>query len=147
MAAVAHPISHFSSPQGAIVDLSNSKERDRLSPSAIRGFIKLIEQWSLNEPQARALLGGIASSTYHTWKGQPDGRSLSQDTLTRISLLLGIYKALHVYFGDSLADQWLTYANEGSPFLGRTPIDYLISRGLPGFVEVRNMLDAWCQGN
>ncbi len=54
------------------------------------------------------LLGGVASSTFYAWKTRPKGKQLDQDTLTRISLVIGIYKALNIYFGKPWADRWIT---------------------------------------
>ena len=126
-------------------DLSNPSERMQLSSAAIRGFLNLRKQWGLNEEQCRALLGGVSSSTFHAWRTNPR-RTLDQDTLTRISLLIGIYKALNIYFGKPWADRWLTLENRGHLFAGRTPLSYIIQRGQPGMLEVRRMLDAWRGG-
>jgi hypothetical protein len=35
-------------------------------------------------------------------------RTLRQDKLTRISYIVGIYKALHSLLPDDLADRWVT---------------------------------------
>ena len=123
----------------------DAAERAELSPAAIAGFLALSERWGLTERQARALLGGVASSTFHAWKTRPK-RVLDQDTLTRISLLLGIFKALQIYFGKPWADRWVGLANRGPVFGGRSPLDYMVERGQPGMVEVRRMLDAWRGG-
>lgn len=127
-------------------DLTDAAERERLSPSAIKAFVRIAERWCLNETQARALLGGVASSTYHAWKSDPQRTRLSQDTLMRISLLIGIFKALSIYFGKPWADRWVTLGNRGPLFAGRTPIDFLIRHGQPGMAEVRRMLDSWRGG-
>lgn len=126
-------------------DLGNATERTKLSAAAIRGFLNIARKWKLTEEQSRALLGGVASSTFHAWKIAPK-RSLDQDTLTRISLLIGIYKALNIYFGKPWADRWVTLENRGSPFAGRTPVAFMMQRGQPGMVEVRRMLDMWRGG-
>jgi hypothetical protein len=99
----------------------------------------------LTEEQSRALLGGLASSTFHAWKTNPK-RTLDQDTLTRISLVIGIYKALNIYFGKPWADRWITLENRGSLFAGTTPLAFMMQRGQPGMVEVRRMLDTWRGG-
>jgi Protein of unknown function (DUF2384) len=91
-------------------------------------------------------LGGIVSSTYHGWKTEPKGRKLDQDTLMRISLVIGIFKALNIYFGKPWADRWVTLKNRGAMFGGGTPIDYMIHRGQPGMAQVRQMLDTWRGG-
>jgi hypothetical protein len=127
-------------------DLANSAQRQRLSASAIKAFVNISEKWGLNEAQARGLLGGIASSTFHAWKTAPRGKRLDQDTLMRISLAIGIYKALHIYFGKAWADRWVGLANRGPMFSGQTPIDYMLRHGQPGMVQVRRMLDSWRGG-
>ena len=47
--------------------------------------MNIAEKWDLTEAQARNLLGGVASSTWHAWKTGPRGKQLDQDTLTRIA--------------------------------------------------------------
>lgn len=127
-------------------NLANATQRERLSSSAMKAFLNIMQKWQLGEAQARGLLGGIASSTFHSWKTRPKGRRLDQDTLMRISLLIGIYKALHIYFGKPWADRWVTLENRGALFAGRSPIDYMIEHGQPGMVQVRRMLDSWRGG-
>jgi hypothetical protein len=127
-------------------DLTDAKVREQLSRSAIKAFVKIAAKWDLNESQARGLLGGIASSTFHAWKSEPGKQKLSQDTLLRISLVIGIYKALHIYFGENWADRWVTLGNRASMFAGTAPIEYMIRQGQPGMLQVRRMLDAWRGG-
>jgi hypothetical protein len=143
-------------------DLADPAERARISRSAIRIFLNIAEKWQLTEAQARGLLNGIASSTYHAWKrerparrtghGPEQGpqpgpeRGLDQDTLMRISLIIGIYKALHIYFSDDWADRWVSLGNRGTLFAGAPPIDYMLRQGQPGMLEVRRMLDSWRGG-
>lgn len=127
-------------------DLTDSRVRERLSGSAIKAFIRIAGKWGLTEMQARGLLGGIASSTFHAWKTAPKKQKLTQDTLLRISLVIGIYKALHIYFGEELADHWVTLGNRGPLFAGIAPLEYMIRQGQPGMFQVRRMLDAWCGG-
>ena len=126
-------------------DLTNSSERERLSPSAIKTFVNIAEKSGHNETQARGLLGGVASSTFYEWKSNPKGKRLSQDTLTRISLVIGIYKALNIYFGKPWADHWVTLENRGPLFSGLAPIQYILRQGQPGMMDVRRMLDS-CAG-
>jgi len=127
-------------------DLSKAEIRRKLTPGGLRTFVNIAEKWDLTEAQARGLLGGVASSTYHAWKTRPQGKQLDQDTLTRISLVIGIYKALNIYFNKPLADLWITFGNRGPMFAGSSPLDYMIQNGLPGIVDVRRMLDAWRGG-
>ena len=127
-------------------DLSKAEIRRQLSPGGLRTFVNIAEKWELTEAQARGLLGGVASSTYHAWTTKPAGKQLDQDTLTRISLVIGIYKALNIYFNKPLADRWITLGNRGPMFAGSSPLEYMVQNGLPGMLDVRRMLDAWRGG-
>jgi hypothetical protein len=131
---------------GEAPNLADARERRRLSENAIRVFVNIARKWELSEAQARGLLGGVASSTFHAWKTRPKAKQLDQDTLTRISLVIGIYKALQIYFGKPWADRWVTLENRGTLFGGRAPIEYMMRHGQPGMAEVRRMLDAWRGG-
>jgi len=122
-------------------DLSKAATRLRLSPAAIRGFLQIMEKWGIKDPNARQLLGGISSGTYYGWKKQSK-RVLDQDTLIRISLLLGIFKALNILYSESLADAWITLPNRNPMFRGQSPLAYMIERGQPGMLLVRQLLDA-----
>lgn len=143
-AAIAAHVAGYSFD--AAPDLSDVQERRRLSESAIRVFVNIVEKWELTEAQARGLLGGVASSTFHAWKTKPKGKQLDQDTLMRISLTIGIYKALNIYFNKPLADRWITLGNRGPLFGGQSPLEYMLRSGQPGMIDVRRMLDAWRGG-
>jgi hypothetical protein len=123
------------------VDLSQKEERERLSRSALKGFFKLVAAWKLRDEDARELLGGLSSSTFYEWKKNPD-RVLEVDRITRISYLLGIYKSLHIIYGDKLADEWIALSNRNVIFGGRSPLTYMIAGGMLAMQTVRQLLDA-----
>jgi hypothetical protein len=125
----------------APVDLGARAERERLSASALKGFFNIASQWSLKDEEARELLGGVASSTFYAWKRDPQ-RVLDVDRITRISFLVGIYKALHILYGDPLADEWVRLPNSNALFAGRTPLQFMLSGGLLTMQSVRQLLDA-----
>jgi hypothetical protein len=135
----AYPRSRFEPT--ILVDLNAKAERERLSKAALKGFFKLVAAWKLRDEEARELLGGISNSAYYEWKKKPE-RTLEVDCITRISYLLGIYKALHILYGDQLADEWISLPNANLLFGGRTPLTYLLSGGLPAMQIVRQLLDA-----
>jgi Protein of unknown function (DUF2384) len=74
-------------------------------------------------------------------KRNPD-RTLDEDRLTRISYLVGIYKALHILHGPRLADEWIQLTNQHPIFGSRTPLAYMLSGGLAAMQTVRRLLDA-----
>ncbi len=137
--AYSYPKSRFE--PAVLIDLNSRAERERLSRSALMGFFKLAGAWNVRDDDARELLGGLASSSYYDWKKNPD-RLLEVDRITRISYLLGIYKALHILYGDKLADEWVHLPNTNPIFAGRTPLAYMLAGGLIAMQTVRKLLDA-----
>lgn len=135
----AYPASRFEPV--ALVDLNSKAERERLSRSALRGFFKMVARWKVRDEDARELLGGLSSSTYYEWKKNPN-RILDVDRITRISYLVGIYKALHILYGGKLADEWVNLPNSNSIFARRTPLAYMVTGGLVAMQTVRKLLDA-----
>jgi Antitoxin Xre/MbcA/ParS C-terminal toxin-binding domain len=123
-------------------NLSDAATRERLSLSAIKGFLRIMEKWEIKDPDARQLLGGLSSGSYYGLKKEPKHRTLDQDTLTRISLLVGIFKALNILYSPALADAWMTLPNRNPMFRGMSPLAYMIQRGQPGMLHVRQLLDA-----
>jgi hypothetical protein len=123
-------------------DLSQPPTRVRLSPAAIKGFLRIMEKWGIKDPDARQLLGGLSSGSYYGLKKEPKHRTLDQDTLTRISLLVGIFKALNILYSPALADAWIMLPNRNPMFRGVSPLAYMIQRGQPGMLHVRQLLDA-----
>jgi hypothetical protein len=137
--AYAYPKSRFE--PAVLIDLNSKTERERLSKSALKGFFKLNAAWQLRDDDARELLGGLSSSAFYEWKKNPD-RVLEVDRITRVSYLLGIYKALHILYGDKLADEWIHLPNTNPIFNGRTPLAHMLAGGLLAMQTVRKLLDA-----
>jgi len=123
------------------VDLSNKENRVRLSPSAIKGLLRVAAHWKLKDEDTRDLLGGISSGSFYALKNRPS-KTLDMDQLTRISLLVGIYKALSILYSPKLADAWMTLPNANPMFGGDSPLCYLKRGGIPAFVRVRQLVDA-----
>jgi hypothetical protein len=67
---------------------------------------------------------------------------LNADQLTRVSLLIGIYKALNILYSQKLADAWMTLPNTNPIFGGDTPLNYVKNGGIPALMRVRQLLDA-----
>ncbi len=124
-----------------VPDLSSPTERERLTPSARRAFFNIMDAWGVRAEDARALLGGVSNGRYYAMK-QAGGRALDQDRLQRISLLVGIFKALNILYSQRLADAWVHLPNDNRVFQGTTPLEAMIRGGLPAMLLVRRLLDA-----
>jgi len=121
---------------------SDPEVRKRMSAPAMRSFLNVGRAWGLSVDEQRGLLGWPAASTYYKYKAGEIG-TLSYDTLTRISLLLGIYKALHILYPDAaLADRWVKLPNSNPLFGGRSALSLMIDGGIDGLTQTRRLLDA-----
>lgn len=121
-------------------DLADAGTRARLSPAAISAFFAIVEKWELRNDDAMALLGGASHGRYFELKKTRKGL-LSQDELTRISLLIGIFKALNILFSQRLANQWTGRPNSNPMFNNAPPLELLVRGGVPGMLGVRRLLD------
>ena len=126
----------------AAAERRHPETRRRLSRPGLRAFFALAERWGLGADEQRALLGWPSRSTFFAWKkGQV--AAVPYDTLTRLSLLLGIYKALHIlYPDDAFADEWIKMRNSNQMFAGRRPLDLMIQGDVEALYAVRRLLDA-----
>ena len=123
-----------------VPDLSRLETRERLSQSAVDGLFKIAKRWRISPETVGHLLGGIPRST--VYKLKTAAGTLRQDELTRISYIVGIYKALHILLPDKLADTWMTQPNDYFLFGGQSPLQYVVQGGIPGLARVRSYLDA-----
>ncbi|HVN27138.1 MAG TPA: MbcA/ParS/Xre antitoxin family protein [Candidatus Binataceae bacterium] len=131
-----------SAPEIISRDRQDPEVRRRLSGPAMQAFFNLSAAWELSVTQQRALLGWPAPSTYHKYKAG-NVSTLPYDMLQRVSLILGIYKALHLLYPQpELADQWVKLRNANPIFGGKPPIDLMSNGGIDGLYRVRRLLDA-----
>lgn len=123
----------------ATPDLSQFETRERLSQSAVDGLFAIAAKWRLSQEKVGELLGGVPRSTLYKLKTAAG--TLRQDELTRISYIVGIYKALHILLPEDWADRWMTQPNDNILFVGQAPLDYAIRSGIPGLQQIRSLLD------
>ncbi len=133
--------SNPSSDPRKLQTFAEEADRARLTPAALEAVRSLMSAWKLTGDDAAALLG-VSSSTFDrirsgTWK-----QTLSQDQLTRVSALVGIYKGLHLLFADGMADRWPNLPNAGPLFANRSPIAAMMEGGIPVMLDVRRYVDA-----
>ena len=116
-------------------------ERERLSAPALKAFFNIMARWKVRDEDARALLGGVSNGPFYEMKRNPT-RVLDADRLTRLSYLVGIFKAIHILHARALADEWVHLPNANPVFAGQTPLAYMVRGGLPAMQAVRRLLDA-----
>src|SRR5580704_9245484 len=67
------PMATLNQPLAGIVgekpaDLSSKEVLKRLSPAAVKAFLKIRELWELRDEDARQLLGGISNGAFYELK-------------------------------------------------------------------------------
>lgn len=138
--AVAEPAVQWDPHQPS---LDRVADRDRLTGPGLRTFFAIAEEWSLTTEQQRILLGGISKSSLHNWKAG-NAPALSRDQLERVSLVLGIYKAMALLFADGDGGKrWLKAANTEALFGGASPLARMLRGGIEDLYVTRRYLDAW----
>ena len=70
-------------------------DRSRVDAVALKAFFNLAAEWGLTADDQLTLLGHPSRRTFYRWRAG-DVAGLPADTLERISVLLGIYKALDI---------------------------------------------------
>ncbi len=115
----------------------------RLGAAGMRTFVGIADEWQLPVATRCILLGAIGPSTYHKWR-QGDVGTPSRDQLERLSLLLGIYKALRLLFSDDATGvRWLKAGNRDPDFGGQSPLDRMCRGSIEDLYAVRRYLDGW----
>jgi uncharacterized protein (DUF2384 family) len=108
---------------------------------ALKGFFHIMEKWSLDKEQARVLLGGISQSTFYRYKKLPEV-TLRNETLIRISYVMGIYKVIHTIFEEEArANEWMKRPNGGAPFNGKSALERMMQGGLYDLADTLTFID------
>ncbi|MEO1968559.1 MAG: antitoxin Xre-like helix-turn-helix domain-containing protein [Sphingomonadaceae bacterium] len=113
-----------------------------LAGPALRAFFRIAERWSMDQNEQMAALGIASPELLQSWQ---EGRAtdFSQDTLQRISLTLGIFKAINILIPvPKLADRWIRAANDHPLFEGRSAMSNIATGKLEELIAVRRYLDA-----
>ncbi len=123
-------------------NLADASTRERLTPAAVEGVVRLAEIWRLTSAEICVLQGDVSERTWFRMKKGEWSGALSQDALTRVSALIGIFKGLRLLFSEPLSNEWVRLPNKGPVYGGRRPLDAMIEGGIPKMLEVRRHIDA-----
>ncbi|NQU56079.1 MAG: DUF2384 domain-containing protein [Rhodospirillales bacterium] len=107
--------------------------------AGMRAVFTIAEKWGLLNEDIRTLLGSPGRATFFKWK-KGDIGNVSHDTVSRISYILGIYKALHILYADpAQADDWVNRSN--LVFGGEAAKSRMIAGEMADLAFVRDYLD------
>jgi len=120
---------------------SVSSTQENRNAVALKAFFGITHKWHLTSEQERILLA-IPVATFYRWKKNKYG-ALTQDTLERISYILGIYKALRILLpSEEAANRWIKKPNKAPLFGGKSALDKLLVGRVIDLADVRRYLDA-----
>lgn len=142
-----------SAEQLQVPGASTQPAHDVLTPrhaaAGLRWLFERYRRWGLSMSDLAALLGGVSERRLYSWKRYVETKNeinIPRDTLERISLLLGIHKALTLITPDGHEDE--AYAMFQKPvellgLQGRSIRDFLLEDGSIGAMYfVRRSLDS-----
>ena len=98
--------------------------------------IALFDRWNLSSEQRSNVLGGIQQTTLDSWRREKF-EPIEQNLAIRLSLLMGIHKALRTLFiEEDRAYAWVSTHN--SDFDERPSFDSITERDVSGLHRVRS---------
>lgn len=113
---------------------------DEEGAAMARAAVNLFRHWGITDAESCVLLGGLSKRTYARWKEGEIGR-LSVDQKTRLSVLMGIHKALRLLFTEqSRVYEWVKKPN--AAFDGKSALAIMLGGYLTDLFRVRQYLDA-----
>lgn len=116
-------------------------EPSEVDAVALKAFFNLAAEWGLRREEQVTLLGAPSQRTFYRWRaGKVAG--LPRDTLERISVLVGIYKAINILLPvRERAAAWIKRPNKA--FGGESAVDVMLKGQVDSLYHVRRYLDAW----
>lgn len=107
----------------------------------VKAVARAADFWELRNSDAAALFD-VPLATWNRMKAGQFRGSLDRDKLMRASLIVGIFKGLRLLFNGPLEFGWPGAKNAGSPYQGRSPVEFMIDGGIPAMMRVRDHIDA-----
>lgn len=113
---------------------------DAEAAAMARAVVNLFRLWEVSDREAAILLGELSPRTWARWKAGAPGR-ISRDQKTRLSLLMGIHKALRLIFREpERAYGWVRRPN--GAFGGAPALQVMLGGEITDLLRVRTYLDA-----
>lgn len=110
---------------------------------ALRTVLNILDAWDVT-PRDRMAILGCDQDMYDRWIKTHELGETHEDTLERLSYVLGIWKALQILFPDqAAANTWIHRSNNSPVFNGKTPLSIMVKGRIEDLSLVRIFLDSW----
>lgn len=110
-----------------------------------KAYARVAEAWKLSNADAAEMIS-VRPPIWTRIKKERWNGLLEEDCLLRIRTAISLYEALHLNFGDDMANRWVTLPNEGPMFSGQKPFKFMLEGGLPAMKETLDHVDALLDG-
>ncbi|THF70960.1 DUF2384 domain-containing protein [Deinococcus sp. Arct2-2] len=130
----------MSDPEEPLLNLRNPAVRARLA-GGLPAVIWMLDSWGLTRAQQAELLT-LRPTTLRQVQRAVVLPALNMDQVMRLSFLTGIYRAVYALYEADTAAGWMRRANGRAPFLGQTPLGYLLAGGIPALLATRRLLES-----
>lgn len=108
--------------------------------AGLKAVFRIFDNWGFRNEEMRILLGQPSRQTFYNWKNGKV-RNIPHDTITRLSYILGIYKALQILFPNAKrADDWINKPNKA--FGNNSAKERMLAGEIMDLAKVRQHLDA-----
>ena len=117
-----------------------------MAGAGLKAFARMAGYWGLTVDQQRRILGDLPKTTYY---GLQNGsaRSVTRDTLERLSLLVGIWANLEILIPDPVAaTAWMHRPHPDHRFGGASPLAWMLQGTVAALVDIRRYLEGWRAG-
>ena len=109
---------------------------------ALKGFFGICREWDCTQKEMMQLLGGVSRSTLAKYETLPHV-TLSQDTLERISYILGIYESLRIMYPTAeRTNHRMRLETSEVPFAGTSVLDFMARGSLKHLMEAQHYFDS-----
>jgi len=109
---------------------------------ALKGFFRITEEWGCTTEERSKLLGGPSRTTLYNY-AKLNPVKLSNDTMERISYILGIYKALQLlYPTHERANRRIRLKTSEVPFCGKSAMEFMTQGSMMNLMLARQYFDA-----
>lgn len=138
----------MSDRESQLQGLISDEEMDKYFPGAVRVTLAILASWQLTDEQSRAILD-VDEVTYEQLKTDPAKVQSKLELLERVSLLLGIRKALEILDPSErkkiVENSFVKRPNDYELFSGRPPVDLMVQGRVEDLWAIKRYLNGATQ--